>query len=121
MELPWKGNIRELENLVKHILVVAEEPVIQKDDVAAHFAFLQGSEYPVRVPAEATSRGDIEQEPGDSPPRPIFDGYTWERLERAYVSYLLEKNRWNVTRASREAGVNRSTFDSRLRKLGIRK
>ena len=34
---------------------------------------------------------------------------------------LLEENRWNVTRAAQKAGVKRSTFDSRMRKLGIKK
>jgi transcriptional regulator of acetoin/glycerol metabolism len=52
---------------------------------------------------------------------PSFDGYSWEELERAYVLYLLEKNRWHITRAAREAGLNRSTFDSRMKRLGIRK
>ena len=42
-------------------------------------------------------------------------------LEHAYALALLEKCKWNVTKAARAAGVNRSTFDSRLRKLGITK
>ena len=47
--------------------------------------------------------------------------YTWEALEHAYALALLEKCKWTVTKAARAAGVNRSTFDSRLRKLGITK
>ena len=47
--------------------------------------------------------------------------YTWETLEHAYALALLEKFKWNVTKAAKAAGVNRSTFDSRLRKLGITK
>jgi transcriptional regulator of acetoin/glycerol metabolism len=51
----------------------------------------------------------------------LYEGHTWSELEKAYVLYLLEKNKWHITRAAREAGVNRSTFDSRMKKLGIRK
>ena len=51
----------------------------------------------------------------------FFNGYSWETLEKDYVTYLMEKNKWNVTRAANEAGLNRSTFDSRMKKLGIRK
>jgi len=46
---------------------------------------------------------------------------TWEEVERGYVLALLEKCRWNITQAAAKAGVNRSTFDSRIKKLGIRK
>jgi len=42
-------------------------------------------------------------------------------VERAYGLEILEKYKWNVTKASKAAGVNRSTFDSRLKKLGISK
>jgi transcriptional regulator of acetoin/glycerol metabolism len=38
-----------------------------------------------------------------------------------YVLYLLDKNRWNITRAANDAKVNRSTFQSRIKKLGINK
>ncbi len=46
---------------------------------------------------------------------------TWEELERAYALELLEKCRWNITKAASLAGVHRSTFDSRLKKLGVSK
>lgn len=46
---------------------------------------------------------------------------TWDQLERAYTLELLEKHKWNITKAAASAGVNRSTFDSRLKKLGITK
>jgi transcriptional regulator with GAF, ATPase, and Fis domain len=121
MELPWKGNIRELENLVKHILVVAEGSIINREEVAAHFLFLQGHEPHVDPVPDTPLGTGRERASTDGHAQPSFEGFTWDELERAYVEYLLDKNRWNITRASQEAGVNRSTFDSRLRKLGIRK
>ncbi|MCE5333806.1 MAG: hypothetical protein LLG06_04380, partial [Desulfobacteraceae bacterium] len=54
-------------------------------------------------------------------PEDFFAGYTWEQLERDYVLYLLAKNKWHVTKAAKDAGLNRSTFDSRMKKLNIRK
>ncbi|MFO7556749.1 MAG: hypothetical protein R6W88_16230, partial [Desulfobacterales bacterium] len=50
-----------------------------------------------------------------------FNGYSWEELERDYALHLLNKNRWNITRASGDAKMNRSTFNSRMKKLGINK
>jgi len=40
-------------------------------------------------------------------------------VEKAYALHLLEKHRWHITRAAREAGLSRSTFDSRLKRLGL--
>ena len=50
-----------------------------------------------------------------------FSNFTWKDLNKAYVRHLLKKNNWVVTRAAKDAGVKRSTFDSRMKKLGIRK
>jgi len=44
---------------------------------------------------------------------------SWEELDRSYVTHLLERCRWNVTRAAERAGVKRTTFAARMRKLGI--
>ena len=50
-----------------------------------------------------------------------FASMTWSELESSYVMMLLEKHKWNVSQAARAAGINRSTFDSRMKKLGITK
>ena len=50
----------------------------------------------------------------------FFDGYSWEELERDYVLYLLEKNKWHITRAAKEAGLN-LRLSIEMKKLNIRK
>jgi transcriptional regulator with GAF, ATPase, and Fis domain len=119
----WPGNIRELENFVKYVLSTVEGRVIGLGDVPDRF-----KSHVVQSEASVGGRRAYSEfETAKSPAvqqgaaRFPFAGYTWQELEKAYVSYLLEKNRWNITRAAREAQVNRSTFDSRLKKLGLRK
>jgi transcriptional regulator with GAF, ATPase, and Fis domain len=118
---PWKGNVRELENFVRHILVVSDGERIALRDLSLHFSGGLPTEMepsgPHRLAAAETESTEPRSPSGESP----FAGYTWEGLERAYVLYLLERNKWHITRAAQEAGVNRSTFDSRMRKLGIHK
>ena len=120
---PWRGNIRELENFVKHIVVTVPGPEITLDDIPLQFNEVQRTGVPPfdgRAPSP--QRSELPSPGTADPPGGIFfDGHSWEDVERAYVLHLLEKNRWHVTRAAREAGLNRSTFDSRLKKLGIRK
>ncbi|MEN6484669.1 MAG: sigma-54-dependent Fis family transcriptional regulator [Syntrophobacteraceae bacterium] len=119
VEYPWRGNIRELENLVKHLIVVSSGEWITPEDLSTHFAASQPSTAAPAAIAAPPQAGcpQSQREFPDS----VFDGRSWDEIERAYVMHLLEKNRWNITRAAREARVNRSTFDSRMKKLGIRK
>jgi len=125
MKYPWKGNVRELENFVRHIIIVSDGDRITPHDLSQHFSDAAWGD--AEPPMLGESRGDeaaresAARESGPSVGESPFAGYTWEGLERAYVLYLLERNKWHITRAAQEAGVNRSTFDSRMRKLGIRK
>ena len=101
----WPGNVRELENLVKHVLVAAPGPTVTPADLPAR----------LRAPRR-------ERDPdGAAAPADPFAGQTWEDVERTYLTRLLARRHWNVSAAAREAGVNRSTFDSRLKRLGIGK
>lgn len=112
---PWKGNIREMENLVRYLLATLSCDIIDDADLPA--AILSP---PKPAAAPAPSAADPEP-PGPSASPPHLCDKTWEEVEREYVLGLLEKCRWNITQAASKAGVNRSTFDSRIKKLGIRK
>jgi len=112
MDYPWPGNIRELENLAKYLLATAPQQVVTPEDLPAQFQQSQ----PPAPPAPAAPETQV------SPPEPIspsFDNYTWEELEQDYVRFLLKKYKWNVTRAAQAAGLKRSTFCSRMKRLGI--
>ena len=116
---PWPGNIRELENFVKYVLSTVDDHTIGVNDIPEHL-----KSHGVSGQGSAESRASIAG-PAAGEPGPMgaysFEGYSWRELEKAYALYLLQKNKWNITRAANEARVNRSTFDSRLRRLGIRK
>ena len=114
LEYEWPGNVRELENFVKHIIVITPGETVAREDLANHFI----RTVPCRQEQKPVQGEGAEKSDGDES---FFDGCSWEELERRYVLYLLKKNRWHVTRAAKEAGVNRSTFDSRMKKLNIRK
>ncbi len=125
LDYSWKGNVRELENFVRHIVIVAEGQIITVRDLSLHFPEIQTEdERDVVCPQPDLTEKPAAPEAAKAPApsaASFFAGYTWEALEKDYVLYLLEKNKWHITRAAKEAGVNRSTFDSRMKKLGIRK
>jgi transcriptional regulator with GAF, ATPase, and Fis domain len=120
----WEGNIRELENFVKYILSSVDNDIVGVNEIPDHFkkeVYQRNSHNPFSFPQEsvysANTLPPVSFESAESP----FAGYSWEDLEKDYVLYLLNKNRWNITRAARDAKINRSTFDSRMKRLGINK
>ncbi len=115
MSYSWPGNIRELENLVRYLLVATDQDHINPEDLPAHYSQKLQIDPGMVLPSNTHSIANHE-EAGLT-----FDNYSWEGLERAYAIYLLQKHHWNVTWAARDAGVNRSTFASRMKRLGIEK
>lgn len=118
----WEGNIRELENFVRYILSTVDGDIVGVKDIPNHL--MQNKE------KKDTSTGDIPtieksfllgKELNQKNTESHFGTYTWAELEKAYVRFLLNKNNWVITRAAKDAGLKRSTFDSRMKKLGIKK
>jgi DNA-binding NtrC family response regulator len=118
----WEGNIRELENFVRYILSTVDGNIVGVKEIPNHL-IQNEPENRTATSNLATDEKSIvsgkefNQKRTDIP----FADYTWAELDKAYVSFLLKKNNWVITRAANDAGVNRSTFDSRIKKLGIKK
>jgi len=115
----WGGNIRELENFVRYILVTSDKEVVEDKDLPP----------PMTDVGQRRRRSDRRLPPGrpfseeerDASRSFSFGRRSWEELERDYVLYLMKTYGWNITRAAKMAKVNRSTFVSRMRRLGIAK
>ena len=118
----WEGNIRELENFVKYILSTVDGDIVGIKEIPHHFIQNKSenettTRSPINLEASIVSEKAVDRKRSDIP----FAEYTWAELDKAYVRCVLEKNNWVITRAAKDAGMNRSTFDSRMKKLGIRK
>ena len=116
----WGGNVRELENFVRYILVTTESGQITRQDLPADMKGI----------GQRRRRSDVQRLPNRSlsinnatgkPDRLDFGHRTWQDLEKEYILFLMDKHRWNITAAARTAAINRSTFASRMRRLGIRR
>ena len=108
MNHDWPGNVRELENLVKQLMATTPGAVILPEHLPPFMRYF----------APAPHDG---AEPPPPAPAVGYEGKTWTEMEREYIMHLLNKHRWVISRAAEEAGLKRSTFDSRMKRLGIRK
>jgi DNA-binding NtrC family response regulator len=111
---PWKGNVRELQNVIEHAVVLARpaEP-IEPEDIPQ---FENGPEG--LLPAEFGSVGVSMFASG---------GYhearerVLARFERDYLGWVLQHAEGNMSEAARVAGVDRTTLYRLMSKHGLDK
>ncbi len=92
----WPGNIRELANVLERAVVLGEGKTLSVTD-------LPGSLAPVPNSAPIGMAGNLPVEV--------------EKIERQRILEALEKAGGNKSEAARILGLNRSTFNSKLRKF----
>lgn len=111
----WPGNIRELENLVRYLMVTTPGDYIQPMNLPDHIR-------DTGADVKESLSPEINLSPAaDNEFLVDLSEMSWPGLEKAYVKALMKKYNWNITWAARASGINRSTFASRMRKLDIRR
>jgi DNA-binding NtrC family response regulator len=99
----WAGNVRELRNAVLQGVVFAKGDLINAEELAT-----DGTK-PVAV-AGQEEQGFTYKESRDD---------VLERFEIGFVKSALERSGGNVSKAAREAGLSRQSFQHLMKKYGI--
>jgi transcriptional regulator with GAF, ATPase, and Fis domain len=92
----WPGNVRELENLIERAVILSPGPELE-----------------ISI---------TELKPAASAPAEKSSALTLEAAEREHILRVLRETDWVVSGpagAAARLGMNRSTLQSRMRKLGI--
>ena len=98
----WPGNIRELENLVRRLLVLGLDKEIESDEIETALSTM-----PLTTHNIIMSEFDL----------PLRQAR--EQFEKAYLEYQLQLANGNVGKAAKAAGVERTHLYRKLRALGI--
>jgi DNA-binding NtrC family response regulator len=98
----WPGNVRELENAIERGVLLAKGSEITLAD----------------LPAELNN--GIGSGPTPAPAGKSFSAAR-EEFERYYILECLRRHNGNVSRAAREAGLQRQNFYQKLHKYGIQR
>ncbi|HEX6750664.1 MAG TPA: sigma-54 dependent transcriptional regulator [Longimicrobium sp.] len=109
---PWRGNVRELQNLMEHtVVLVAPGAEVHPDDIPFRDDAPRGRPRG----AEATSSYALV---GDEPYHSARDRVLAE-FERMYLMSLVERAGANMSRAAKIAGVDRTTLYRLMEKHGL--
>ncbi len=95
----YPGNIRELENLIERIVVLNRVDVIDLENL------------PSIVPASSAENGNVNLDGGLT--------QAVEEYERKLILMALEENGYNKVQTAKALKINRSTFNSKLKKYSI--
>jgi two-component system response regulator AtoC len=108
---PFPGNVRELENMVKRIVVLESEDIIL-DEMARRERGARGGTSMLDLIEE------IERTAGEIPLREVGRRVAME-AERATIDRALHYTNWNRKRAARLLGVSYKTLLQKIRGCGL--
>ena len=108
---PWRGNVRELQNVMEHAVVLVKAgSEIQPADLP----FL-GEQRPLEPPVVLAADGDFQESYYTSRDRLLAE------FERRYLVLLVNRANGNLCRAARTAGIDRTTLYRLMKEHGIQR
>jgi Nif-specific regulatory protein len=109
IEHPWPGNVREMQNLVERMVILAEGDRLTLQDVPSNFVIPEPRQY------DPSANGD----PVYRPARVLHSGDSLEAIERREIEASLKRNGWVQIRAARELGLTQRQIGYRIKKYGL--
>ena len=101
MKYPWKGNVRELRNVVERLIITSDRDIIEKKDLPEQIR----GEIQIYFP-------DIEKIKSLKEFRDL--------AEREFIISKLTENDWNISQTAREIDTPRSNLYKKLEHYGIK-
>ncbi|MCJ7809611.1 MAG: sigma-54 dependent transcriptional regulator, partial [Desulfobulbaceae bacterium] len=103
----WPGNVRQLRNIIERAVILCDAELISTGALS-----LTGKMDNLTEMVPSTNEGlkklkkEVKQRAGD-------------RVEKNFLLHALAQNDWNVTRAAKNVGIQRTNFQNLLKKHAI--
>jgi len=109
---PWRGNVRELQNVIEHVAVLTEPgAVIRPEDLPLT------ADAPSPVNASPVSLSSTQNEESYHGAREQVIA----QFELQYLTWLLSRAGGNMSKAARIAGVDRTTLYRLMERHGLQR
>jgi transcriptional regulator with PAS, ATPase and Fis domain len=96
---PWRGNVRELQNVIEHVAVLAEpDQIIQPNDIPVY-------DDPGEWPAETVVTSGVMDEAYHTAKDRVV-----AQFEKEYLTRLVARAGGNMSKAARLASIDRTTL-----------
>jgi DNA-binding NtrC family response regulator len=104
MHYSWPGNVRELQNVMERAAVLVDGPTVMS----------------VHLPERLQALVDKDAAQSEAASFKLAKQQAVEFFERTFLLDLLKRNDGHMSRAAREAGVDRKTIERMVKKHGLR-
>ncbi len=127
MAYPWPGNVREMQNLVERMVILAEHDRLTINDlptnISAYQSFMPSSAQAQPYRQYPSQPGYPDEQPAahqhyvemDDSPKSLKD------MEREEIVAALKRNGWIQARAAKELGLTQRQIGYRIKKYGLDK
>ena len=105
----WPGNVRQLRNVIERAVILCENDQITLKELPIFHEAGTG------LPSDIVPQTNVELKRIKKEIRQKAVA----QIEKNFIRNALEKNDWNVTRAAEETGLQRTNFQSMMKKHGI--
>lgn len=110
LKYSWPGNVRELENFIESAMnMVLEEHVIKKEHLPSYVEELMMQNESLNTESQAINKFEDFGNLADY----------LEDIEKEIIESYLNKNKFNITRTSKELGVSRQNLQYKMKKFKL--
>jgi transcriptional regulator with PAS, ATPase and Fis domain len=104
----WPGNVRQLRNVIERAMILCEGEAITREELP----FLDDVESLMdNIPTTNEELKEVKRE---------IRRRAVDKVEKNFVLRALSKNDWNVTRAAKEVGLQRTNLQKLMKKHAIK-
>ena len=96
MKYDWKGNVRELENVLGRAAITSSEETLG----AESFKFLKSADEPENLVSS-------------------IEGMDLRSIEKLYIKKMLEDNKWNKLQVAKLLGIDRKTLYKKIKEYEL--
>ena len=109
-EYDWPGNVRQLRNVIERAVIYCEKDKITPKELP-HLGVI--GDFDMALDGVPSTNEELKRLKKEIRHRAV------DKIEKSFLLNALAKNNWNVTRAARKVGMQRTNFQGLMKKHGI--
>ncbi len=107
----WPGNIRQLKNVVERLVILSDEHYVDRSTILSNIETKSQTDIKPIIPDNINELKILKKN--------LINTY-FGKIEKSFLIQALEKSEWNITKAAKNVGMQRSNFSTLMKKHDIK-